>query len=198
LRYLINKVVFNQNFSKMKRMFFVLLAVGLMGTACKKEEPEIFERPLFYHTYTDYVGSNTDSYVQVGDSTYYFLHIEGGYYAYRGRINKNCFYFRLSPENYSQNSILVSIDTKIITPEVFFQKSTIEIDSIHILNARLMDGGAYRVEYYATRSAFTWDYASYENRTFKGKGSLEIKDTLYINYPDTVYYPPQKIEFEFK
>ena len=183
---------------KLLNLFFLFGVSILLCTTCKKEEPEIFERPLFYHSYTDYVGSNTDSYVQVGDSTYYFHYIEGGYLSYRGRENKNCFYFGLLSENHSQNPIKVRIDTKIIKPEVFFQKGTIEIDSIRILNAPSMVGGSYRVEYYTTRSVFTWDYVSYENRTFKGRGSLEIKDTLYINYPDTVYYPPQKIEFEFK
>ncbi|MCL2291120.1 MAG: hypothetical protein FWC34_10560 [Bacteroidetes bacterium] len=185
----------------MKILFKILgltVCMLLLFATCKKDEPENYENSLFSRSYTDYVGSNTDSYVQVGDSIYYFNYIVGDYSSYRGRFNKNSFRLFLPDSlNYYQNNVWIGIDTEIIEPDVFFQKGTWKIDSIYIKNGPFAIGGSYYTEYYATHSVFTWDIVFYENRKFKGKGSLEIMETLYTDDLDT-YYPPQKIEFEFK
>jgi len=57
---------------------------------------------------------------------------------------------------------------------------------------------------------FSWDYVVYEKKLLfgsldeytegkcliHGKGVLEIKDTIFTDFPE-IYYPPQKIVFEF-
>ena len=178
------------------RLFCLVVCIIFLFATCRPDDPEISESHLFYYSYTGNVKSNTNSYVQISDSTYYWYYIEGNYGYYRGKFNKNSFNFRLL---YSHlNPFTVTIDTEIIDANLFFKKGIRKIDSIHILNASLMNGGKYRIEYYPTRSVFSWDTVSYENGIFNGKGSLEIKDTLYINYPEFIYLPPQKIEFEFK
>ena len=191
------------------KLLSLLFLFSLFFTTCKKDEPEIFERPLFYHSYTG-AGGSTDSYVQVNDSIVYFDQIYGGYGSYRGSDNKNVFYFALkdsltdvvSHENQHQKYFRIDIKTEMLSPEVFFQKGTRNIDSIYVnSNPPGLIGGNYLPPIWGHQPAqcvFTWDYVSYEGKTFKGKGSFEIKDTIYyITHPETVYYPPQKIKFEF-
>ena len=197
----------------MKTSFKILSLVVctlLLFVSCHSgEETEIYERPLFYHSFTDYVGSPTNSYVQVGDSTYYFHFVESDYSSYRGRTNENIFYLWLFSPNLHQDTgsfnIHIGIHTDMIKPENFFQKGVRKINSIDIRKRYEKDyvvsEGFKSIEYTYTKSLFTclftWDTIVYENRIFKGKGSLEILDTLYFGEQD-VYYPPQKIEFEFK
>jgi len=193
---------------KLIRILCLTACTLLLFVTCRPEEPEIFERPLFYHSYTE-AGSSTDSYIQVCDSIIYFDHIYGGYGFYRGSDNRNVFYFALtnpltyvSYENQHQKYFRIDIKTEMLSPEVFFQKGTWKIDSMYI-NSNLpgLTGGNGLPPIWGHQPAqcvFTWDYIACENKTFKGKGSFEIKDTIYITYPETVYYPPQKIEFEFK
>jgi len=129
--------------------------------------------------------------------------MEGVYY-YISKYNKNAFNFALHNSlNYLQNPVRVSILTEVIKPEVFFQKGIREINTLYLHNDPYINGGSMQSEYYVIPAVFIWDTVSYENRRFKGKGSLEIMDTLYTNYQNTysysnTYYPPQKIEFEFK
>ena len=178
------------------RLICLLVCIIFLFATCRHEETEVSENHLFYYSYTGIVESSTDSNVQIGDSTYHYHYIDGTYGYYRGRFNKNSFNF--SMQGYHLYPFIVTIDTEIIDPNLFFKEGIRKIDSIHILNAPLMIGGSYRTVYYPTNSVFSWDSVSYAIGTFKGKGSLEIKDTLYINYPESIYLPPQKIEFEFK
>jgi len=186
------------------KLLSLSVCVVLLCATCKKKEPEFYERPLVNHSLTDYVESSTNSYVQVDDSIYYFHLIRGCYSSYRGRLNKNAFSLYLQSPNFDRPYINISVLTEIIKPESFFQKGIRKIDSMYIEKKYLSLGeGSPRVEYYSTQSLLTWDTVFYENKRFNGKGSLEILDTLYTNYQNTyhhpsTYYPPQKIEFEFK
>ena len=109
--------------------------------------------------------------------------------------------FILRLQNSSENNyypIVFQFFTKEMPPEFFFQKGSYNIDTLYINNNALSISELfYRKEYYGIRSIFTWDTVFYENKKFNGKGSFEIMDTLFTSY-STIYYPPQKIEFEFK
>ena len=198
----INKIN-RKNMKGLVKIFSLSVCVVLLSTNCKKRRCECEkEMENDYYCYTDYVGNLANSQVQVGDTVYYFDAMEG-YYCYTPRFDKNTFGFFMNSFNYLQNPIRVSILTEKMAPEIFFQKGILEIDTLYIHNDPLIVGGAMHSEYYAVHAIFTWDTVFYENRIFKGNGSIEIMDTLYTNYQDTfycpnTYYPPQKIEFEFK
>jgi hypothetical protein len=189
----------------MKRSVKILsLAVctALLSVSCRPEKPEKESEinvGIDYTPLTNNVESNTNSYIQVGDSVYKFNSIEGIYYCYMPTFNNNAFYFRLMDSAYKySHSIMFEIFTEVMQPEIFFQKGVWKTNTLYINNEALSRQElSYRKEYYDTRAVLTWDTVSYENRNFKGKGSFEIMETLYTDYPE-IYYPPQKIEFEFK
>ena len=171
----------------------------LLLAGCKEPEPvNDPEYPLgSYSNYTYLMESVSDFYVQVADSIYHFNYIEGSYWSHRPTFFMNNFMLWLSDS--SQNYQLgFFIFTKEMAPEIFFQKGSYNIDTLYINNNALSISELfYRKEYYGIRSIFIWDTVFYENKKFNGKGSFEIMDTLFTSYP-TIYYPPQKIEFEFK
>jgi len=159
------------------------------------EEPEIHVG-ISYPCYAHSLDSIINSYVQVGDSIYKFNAIEGFYCSYIPTFNNNNFRFFLKDSLHSyQHCVNFDIFTKIMDPEAFFQKGIWEIDTFYVSIYLL--GLSHRKEYYGIRSIFTWHSVSYEDWKFTGKGSFEIMDTLFTNYPE-IYYTPQKIEFEFK
>lgn len=185
-------------------LIIVTVCIGFFAT-CHKKEPD--KAPVIDDfCYTNVIQSFTNTNVQIGDTIYHLNCMEGSY-CYNSTLNKNVFYFSLSDSSeyflYNYNPVSVRVLTEAMKPEIFFQKGVIQIDTMHIHNDPVINGGSMYSQYYAIRAVFTWDSVSYENRSFKGKGSLETLDTLYTDYQDTsrcpnTYYPPQKIEFEFK
>lgn len=181
---------------------FCLTSCILLFTTCQKKESHK-EQDIEDYCYTEVVQSFTNTYVQMGDTTYHLNCMEGSY-CYISTFDKNVFYFSVSDSlNPYQNPFDVMILTEAMKSDIFFQKGVKQIDTLYIHSNPLIIGGSIDVPYYAIRALFTWDTISYENRRFEGKGSLETMDTLYTDYQDThhcpnTYYPPQKIEFEFK
>ncbi|MCL2131005.1 MAG: hypothetical protein FWH36_00900 [Lentimicrobiaceae bacterium] len=182
------------------KILSLVVCIVLLCTSCKKtEEDPKREYPLGLDdiTYTDLIESITNSYFQVGDSIYNFSCIRGLYYSYSPNNNVFSFILKKSFENSWKHSIDFDVFTEELEPEIFFQKDTWKINTVRIGNNRLGITEFSEDNYYDIHSVFTWDTVFYENRRFQGKGSFEIMDTLYMEYPD-IYYPPQKIEFEFK
>jgi len=186
---------------KKKHILIYFTACILLFTSCKEKELE-FEQdyPLGrYCIYTNIIESVSDSYFQVADSIYHFNYIEGYYMSYKPTFNMNVFVLQLK-EGFQNNSYPIRFQffTSDLKPEVFFQKGSYNIDTLYIYNNDLSASGlGFRKEYYGIRSIFTWKTVYYDNGEFTGKGSFEIMDTLLANYSE-IYYPPQKIEFEFK
>jgi hypothetical protein len=182
----------------------------LLSSSCKTEAQEgELENNTRDYRYTDYSASETNTYLQVDDSVFYFDRIEGGYF-FSKSANKNAFFFFLSNSdtlnfnNINCYTTYVNILTERMEPEVFFQKGVRIINFIRIRYGHTVDGIRIEPKYYDTQSILIWDTVSYENRKFYGKGSIEIMDSLYIKNPYYPYYgidihcyPPQKIEFEF-
>jgi hypothetical protein len=182
---------------------FGLICLLFLLITCQPNEEE-FEGGTFYRILVK-EESSTNSYIQVSDSLVNFNQIEGCYGCFRGEINRYFFYFiltnSLNSEEYPLNYFRIDLNTKTMPPEDFFQKRRWEIDSYINHHTPGSIGSNYlppQEGYCATQCVFTWDSISYENNTFKGKGVLEIKDTLSFDIPTHFYYPPQKIEFEFK
>jgi hypothetical protein len=186
--------------------FNLIIYILILFSTCKKIEQNNDSETHGaddYYAYTEPIRSLTNSFVQVGDSIYHFDCMEGVYF-YIPTLNKNAFNIAFDYSlNSLQNPVRISILTEVIKPEIFFQKGSREINTLYLHNDPWLVGGSMHSEYYSIRAVLIWDSVLYENRRVKGKGSLEIKDTLFTNYQDTywcpnTFYPPQKIEFEFK
>ena len=180
-----------------------LFSVCILCTTCNKTEQE--KEPKIHvgidnRCYTNIIKCATNSQFQVGDSLYFFDSIEG-IYCNNYLFQKNVFEIELvnslrsvqidSLSIYKNDKVWLSIFTKMMEPEVFFQKGIWEIDTLGI------SSNGINKRHFGIHAVFIWDTVFYEDRMFKGKGSLEIMETLYTNNPN-IYYPPQKIEFEFK
>ena len=166
------------------------------------------------HIYADYeyLKTNANTYAQIGDSTYSFNHIELYYGSYEPTFRNNHFMIRLMDSvRVWKSSVQFDLFTDIMEPQLFFRKGCWIIDTMYICN----DGISYDNFYYRSnhfgdiRAVFSWEYVFREKRPVigsldeyteellsHGKGSFEIMDTIYTEFPE-IYYPPQKIEFEF-
>ena len=195
------------------KLFSLVVCMVLLCTTCNKIKPEPEEEsyPLgldrdttIGFLYTEIVESNTNSYFQIGDSVYNFNSVEGLYY-FDGYKNTNVFCLSFSDTLISGTFFRFEMFTEVIQPEVFFQKGIQKIDALRICCIGInINSGNYK----NIQSVFTWDTVYYEDKKFKGVGSLEIIDTLFTRHsmryeppreedPDP-YFPPQKIKFEFK
>ena len=177
---------------------FIIVCSFVLYTSCKTNEPN--ENPIHEgvipYPYTEMVINRTSSYFQVCDSIYNFNQLNGCYY-YSPFHKKNLFYVTLFDSlKKSYNHVGFEMFTDNIQTEIFFQKGITEINNLSISNHCNISISLGSIHDNA-RLFFTWDSVLYEDRKFSGKGSFEIMDTLYTNYQD-IYYPPQKIEFEFK
>ena len=94
----------------------------------------------------------------------------------------------------SSNGKRVELDifTKFVKPEDFFQKSSISIDSITLASTSVFEN------FFNANAILTWDTANFENCSFKGRGYIELNDTLKSIYEPSIFYPKQRINFEFK
>jgi len=164
---------------------------------------------IFYDEF-ERLQANTKAKVQIKDSIHYFNLVDLCYWGIDTNINHFLITFKDSTRNpplFIQ--FVLFIDNKV--PEVFFRDGSWSIDSMHIVNA-------FSVEWYFSQSnhyggisvLFSWEDLVYKKKlknetdslfTEKkylqhGKGTLEIMDTIYAEFPE-IYYPPQKIVFEF-
>jgi len=202
------KICLTKIYIKMKtlfKLFSLTVCVLFLSPTCTKEKPDnnqdiiVKREPTGGLTEYTYAVSYSNSSFRVSDSIYNFNRIEASYVSMRPFYNMNAFHLKLMDSVLLYyNSIKLEIFTKKISPEVFFKKGKWEVDTLYISNYTLGIPLVYGKGYYGNiRTVFTWERVFYENERFQGKGSFEIMDTLYTDYP-AIYYPPQKIEFEFK
>jgi len=184
---------------------FKLLVENFKAEAKRRNPPPA----QIYYGEFERLQANTKAKVQIKDSIHHFNLVD---LCYRG-IGTNIDFFLITFKDSIRYPLFIQfvlfIDKKV--PEVFFRDRTWSIDSMHIVNA-------FSVEWYFLDSyhfgninvVFSWEDLVYEKNlqiesdsfnTDKkflqhGKGTLEIMDTLYTEFPE-VYYPPQKIVFEF-
>jgi hypothetical protein len=92
----------------------------------------------------------------------------------------------------SNKRMSLEIYTPFIKPEQFFSKSTYQTDSLGI------SWSGVSKDFYNANAVFKWDTASFNTIRFSGNASLEIREKMFGTINPQSYYPPQKLEFEFK
>ena len=189
------------------KLLGLMVCIILICITCKKVEPKeephilpcgcIIDDDSSFH-YTDCIESNTNSFFQIGDSVYNLNFINGLYF-FAGYENANNFSLFFRDTLISGTSFHFEMFTEKIQPEDFFQKGSRIIDIMRISCIGI------GIDAKTTQSVFTWDSVFYEDKKFKGTGSIEIIDTLFAKYGmeyypprEIPYFPPQKIKFEFK
>ncbi len=186
--------------SKMKTMkttLTFLFVTTLFLSACNKESPEIPDPKIIvgglYVPYTQVVQSETNSTINISDSIYQFNRIEAYYYSYKPTTNQNVLVMTFIDTLGSKGKhVEFDIFTKFVKPEDFFQKSSITIDSIILASSSVFEN------FFNANAILTWDTAYFENFSFKGRGYIELNDTLKSIYEPSIFYPKQRINFEFK
>ena len=180
-----------------KTLLFLFLAILLFLSACKKENPNIPDPEIvvggLYTPYTEVVISATNTTINISDSIYQFNRVVGEYYSYKPTANQNVLVLDfIDTLSISGKRVTLDIFTKFVKPEDFFQKNVLTIDSIMLTHSDV------RENFFNTNAILTWDTAFFENFSFKGKGYFELLDTLKSKYEPSVFYPKQRINFEFK
>ena len=83
----------------------------------------------------------------------------------------------------------------VISPEVFFKKGKLEIDSLII--GKTQNASSIYENFYPIDASLTWETVTFENRQFKGKGYIEFKQKLQGVLDANTWYPAQIFYFEF-
>jgi hypothetical protein len=86
----------------------------------------------------------------------------------------------------------IEIYTPYIKKEEFFKKGTMNIDSFMINHHGTFENFFGR---YTCR--VVWDSVELYGSKFRGKGCIEIVDTIRSRVVPALFYPPQKISYEF-
>lgn len=176
-------------------IFFLLTTLFLCG--CNKESPNNLNTKIIvggqYIPYTEAVLSSTKSAINISNSVNQFNRIEAYYYSYQPTTNQNVLVMNFT-DTLSINRKCVKLDifTKFINPEDFFQKSSIPIDTITLAINYFYEN------FFNANAILTWDTAYFKNYSFKGSGYIELNDTLRSMYEPSIFYPKQRINFEFK
>lgn len=180
----------------MKTKLFTLILIVSIFTACNKDitdniNPNIIVGGV-YLPYTNLVKSSTSSSIIISDSTYQFNNTVASYYSHKPTTNQNVLVIEFSDSiNLKNKSIEIQIFTKPVKPEIFFQANSMKIDSIIISNNKVYEN------FFNINSSIIWESAKYENSSFKGKGYVELFDTLKSLNTPKLFYPKQKIYFDF-
>ena len=181
----------------MKTKAIFLLVLSLSCIACNKENKNNPEKNIIvggvYLPYTGLVRSSTNSTINISGSIYQFVRIEAIYYSHKPTTNQNVFIMTFA-DTLSTKGKTVELDifTKYMNPADFFQKSLLPVDSIILASTSVSEN------FFNINAILTWDTAYFENFSFKGKGYFEIIDTLHSTIEPSIFYPAQRINFEFK
>jgi hypothetical protein len=180
----------------MKTKFCTLILIVNIFTACNKDitdniDPNIIVGGV-YVPYTNLVKSNTSSSIIISDSVYQFNKTVASYYSHKPTTNQNVLVIQFSDSlNQKNKSIEIQIFTKLMNPETFFLANSMKIDSIIISNNSVYEN------FFNINSSITWENAKYENFSFKGKGYVELFDTVRSSNTPKLFYPKQRINFDF-
>jgi hypothetical protein len=181
----------------MKTIVFFLFLSALFLSACTKESPDNTEHQIIvgglYVPYTEMVISATNSVINISDSIYQFNRVEASYYSFQPTSNQNIFEITFIDTLSSPGKhVKFDIFTRFVTAGDFFQKSSIAVDSI------ILASTSFSENFFNANAVLTWDTASFGNFSFKGKGCIELTDTLKCTFDPAIYYPKQRINFVFK
>jgi hypothetical protein len=180
-----------------KTTLIFLILTTLLLSACNKESPNNADHKIIvgglYLPYTEAVLSSTNSAINISDSVYQFNRVEASYYSYKPTTNQNVLVMTFTDTLSSKGKrVELDIFTEFVKPEDFFQKSSITIDSITFASTSVFEN------FFNANAILTWDTAYFENFSFKGRGYIELNDTLKSIYEPSIFYPKQRINFEFK
>jgi hypothetical protein len=184
----------------MQKSLILISIISLQFICCDKKKDSSDEGIIIggvYNNYTKNVQNNFASQFTINDSTYYFQKLDASLYSHQPTSKQNVFIISLIDTIHPIYGILeLRIFTDLMTPEDFFKAGTFDIDSIQINHF------LYKINFtddpWGIEAIFTWETSSYENMSFKGKGSFEIINYADGPYLSGAYYPAQKINFEFK
>jgi hypothetical protein len=181
----------------MKSILICISTISLFFIACSRENADNPNESIIvgglYEAYTEIVQRKTNSTIIISDSIYKFNRIEASYYSHKPTTNQNVLVMTFI-DTLSSNGKQINIDifTQFVKPEDFFQKGSMTIDSIMVTRTSV------RENFFNTNAILTWDTAYFENFSFKGSGYFELIDTLKSIFEPSIFYPKQRINFEFK
>ncbi len=173
---------------------FCLLLIIILS--CKKEDQNNDENKQggMYLIYTSLMRSKVNAVFNISGKLNTFNSLDAAYYSYRPTTNQNVFvvYMADSTINYT-NLRSIEVFTPYIKKEEFFRKGTLNSDSLRINN----DGTIEKFYGGSNKARVVWDSISLYGSKFRGKGYIEIVDTIRSRSKLSMFYPPQKIGFEF-
>lgn len=191
----------------MKTKTFLLMAVAMMllFTTCKKEQPisdpnndkELRDDdPLawgyVYAEYTQPVFSMTNTVINANGNSILYNAVEAQYCSNQPTSDNNVFYLKLNEAADKSKEIRLKIYTPYILPEQFFSTTTTPVPA---LSFTFTPG--VRDDFKDTKADFTWTDVSFNGTEFSGTGVLNIYKTLISNELTTNVYPDQRIIINF-
>jgi hypothetical protein len=181
----------------MKTKILLLISIFFLFISCSKKDNNNTDKNInvggLYYSYTGLVTSSTSTTINISDSIFQFNRIEAGYYSFKPTANQNVLEMTFFDTlNSKGKTVQLKIFTRPMNPAIFFQKSSSTIDSIILASSGVSEN------FFTANAILKWDTASYVNFSFKGKGHLDIIDTLRSKIEPRKFYPCQKITFEFK
>ena len=180
----------------MKPILIFASMISLLFFACSRENADNANENIIvgglYESFTEVVQSKTNSIINISDSIHQFNRIEASYYSHKPTSNQNVLVMIfIDTLSYKEKKVEIDIFTQVIKPEDFFQKSSIAIDSIMVASTSV------RENFFNANAILTWDTAYFENFSFKGSGYFELIDPIKSIYEPSIFYPKQRINFEF-
>ena len=183
----------------MKKLLVIPALFAFILTGCEKEsqnENTNIHWGGAYSSYTHYISLPYSSNLIISDSIYQFNQIEGVYYSHQPSSNQNVFLLSINDTaSKTPTSVKMELLTPFISPEVFFKKGKLEIDSLII--GKTQNASSIYENFYPIDASLTWETVTFENRQFKGKGYIEFKQKLQGVLDANTWYPAQIFYFEF-
>ncbi len=185
---------------EMQKLLVIPVLFAFILTGCEKasqNDNTTIHWGGVYSSYTNYISLPYSSNLIISDSLYQFNQIEGIYYSHQPTSNQNVFLLSINDTaSATPTSVKMELLTPFISPEAFFKKGKLEIDSLII--GKTQNASSIFENYYTIDASLTWETVTFENRQFKGKGYIEFKQKLQGVLDASTWYPAQIFYFEFK
>lgn len=185
----------------MKKLILLLFGSIFIFCNCKKDKIDPVEFNGVYEALTKTMITRHASTVNISGNTFQFDGQESYLYSHKPTSNQNVFHF--------SSGKITDIDGRIVgfsvfippfSPEEFFKSGSLNIDSLSIDYA-VNKGSGFVWKYDDfdnVKAVLKWETASYENKTFKGIGSLVLLEQIAFKNESTIFFPAQTIEFKFE
>ena len=169
---------------------FIVLAFGCETAIVEPgEDDQVIVGGLFTE-YTDLQCSACQTQMVIDDSTYTFNQVEAFYASYLPALEKNNFYM-IFTNTQSGSCVELELLTPIMSPEEFFKKGKVNINSI------ILEGESITNSFFDMNGLLVWDNVFFSDYSFTGQGKFELLSD--ITDPSTSgIFPAQIIPFEFK